>query len=234
MPEEWDELSQEQFVYAVSHLTDEISLPIRVMAHLLDVDFEQSLFIKPSDWYYIHNEGFLWLGDFCKISRWIVEEIVIEDGRRCLPPAADFDNVSWEEFVFADQLAQNGNWWAVAACLFRPATEEQDEESDGRVRFSRFGASNRLDMFQKLDATLIKAIEVNYLALRKRLTDNFPNLFSSASGKSDGESAGWPEVSRAILGERVWEEDGLMRTSVAQVLYRLDSVVKESKHNNRG
>lgn len=229
MPECWDELTQEQFVYAVSHMPAEDRLPVKVMQHLLGVAFEQAMFVMPTDWYVIHREGFKWLDDYEDISRWIVEEIRLKDGRRCLPPTADFDNVSWEEFLFADQLAQNGNWWAVAACLYRPEREVKSEETDGRVPFTRFGASNRLGMFRELDAPLIKAVEVNYLVLRKRLTDGFPNLFTTKSSGKGGESAGWPEVSRALLGERVWEEEQLMHTSAAQVLYRLDSVVKESK-----
>ena len=130
-----------------------------------------------------------------------------------------------------DQLAQLGNWAAVAACLFRPSVADPSEDADPRVPFSRVGTTNRLPLFKQLDQATILAVQVNYLALRSRLTSRYRHLFSSHPAAKGQPSSSWPQISQSLLGEEVWNEQQLFRTSATQVLFRLDNIIVQSQQN---
>lgn len=230
-PDRWEDLSQSQFLFVVSHMPQGDSLPYDIMRHLLSLSDEERLFLLPVHLFALHRDFFHFLDDYSAIKRWLVSDITLADGRHCLPPAADFDNVSWEEFVFADQLAQLGNWGAVAACLFRPTVPNPSEDADPRVPFSRVGTTNRLPLFKQLDPTTILAVQINYLALRSHLTDHYRHLFSSHPAAKGQPSSSWPKISQSLLGEDVWNEQQLFRTSVSQVLFRLDNIIVQSLQN---
>lgn len=229
-PDCWEDLNQSQFLYVVSHMPQDNSLPYDIMRHLLSLSDEERLFLLPMHLFALHRDTFHFLDDYSSIRRWLVSDITLADGRHCLPPAADFDNVSWEEFIFADQLAQLGNWGAVAACLFRPTVPNPTEDADPRVPFSRVGTTNRLSLFKQLDQTTILAVQINYLALRSHLTARYRHLFSSTPAQG-GSTTSWPKISQSLLGEDVWNEQQLFRTSVSQVLFRLDNIIVQSQQN---
>lgn len=231
VPDCWKDLSQSQFLFVVSHMPQGDAMPYEVMRHLLSLSDEEQLFVLPVHLFALHREIFNFLDDYSDIKNWLVSDITLPDGRHCLPPAANFDNVLWEEFVFADQLAQLGNWAAVAACLFRPCVADPSEDADPRVPFSRVGTTNRLPLFKQLDQATILAVQVNYLALRSRLTSRYRHLFSSHPAAKGQPSSSWPQISQSLLGEEVWNEQQLFRTSATQVLFRLDNIIVQSQQN---
>lgn len=232
LPTSWDELTQEQFVYAVSHQpADQDAVPYKIVRHLLALPYDADLFVLPADLYVIYRDCLSFLADPTQISSWLINDIQLSDGRHCLPPAADFDNVTWEEFIFFDQLAQRSNWPAVASCLFRPLLDVPDENADPRVPFSRQGTSRRLPLFRQLDPAVLYAVQVNYLILRSHLTDRYRHLFCQDNSQPpSSSSSSWVTISRSLLGGSVWHEQQLLHTSVAQVLYHLDNTIKDSKN----
>ena len=225
VPERWDELTASQFCRVLSFKP--AYLPVVAMRYLLDLPDDEAQFVMPVQWHALYRSVFRYLTNPRGISVWILDAITLSDGRSVYPPAADFDNVTWEEFLFADELAAKQRWEAVAACLFRPMLSVPDENADTRTPFTRAGMNNRYPLFAELDAATLRAVEVNYLALRRRLTKRYSYLFTSSG--SEQSDPGWIEVSHALLGDTVWNEQQLLHTSVGQVLYRLDRQIKDSR-----
>ena len=198
------------------------------MQALLNLTYAERLFFMPVDWYALFKSYFKWLDRPKLIKDWLLSSLTLTDGRTVYPPSPDFDNVTWEEFVFVEQLAFAGNWEAVAATLFRPLREPQLEDEDDRIPFSSYGTSNRLPLFSLSDAERL-ALSVNYLSLRRHLTKQYPYLFTAARDEGEGSAPQWVEVSRSLLGDSIWYERQLLATSVSQVLFRLNQQVKDSR-----
>jgi hypothetical protein len=229
VPSGWQELSPSQFVACCAPRRG--VLPVEAMQALLNLNYAERLFFMPVDWYALFKSYFKWLDKPKLIKDWLLSSLTLTDGREVFPPSPDFDNVTWEEFIFVEQLAFAGNWEAVAATLFRPLREPQLEDEDDRIPFSRYGTSNRLSLFKLSDGER-QALSVNYLSLRHRLTRRYPYLFTAAGKNDKGGDGGapqWVEVTQSLLGDTVWNERQLLSTSVSQVLYRLNQQVKESR-----
>lgn len=229
IPESWEELSPEDFIFIATSNVVVSGIPIAAMHRLLRLDDDTARWILPADWYSM-KPYFDFLLDYTAIRKWLLPTIELSDGRICYPPAADFDNVTWEEFVFADQLAQVENWAAVAASLYRPHLDSFTEDQDPRIPFSRYGLSNRLQLFQKLPKTTLTAFSINYLALRRAMTSRYRYLFS---GKTSGSSKGWPEISNEVLGTDVWNERQLAATSVNGVLAMINITIHDNHERQR-
>jgi hypothetical protein len=110
-------------------------------------------------------------------------------------------------------------------------------------------------MFKGLSPLVLSAVEVNYVLLRRRITDLYPNIFRGGSRKvgrqprtaagNGGTAAGesgqpstaagtdWVGVYRRLLGEHVWEEERLLKLPVNTVLFRLDEVVKMGREREK-
>lgn len=229
-PGSWDELSKQQFIDIVSGNVLYLGIPIPALQVLLNLSDEESQWLLPADWYALSLQ-FPFLTDYSTISRWVVDSIELQDGRTCYPPSSDFDNVAWEEFVFADQLAQAGNWAAVAAVLYRPNKSDFAEDENPRIPFTRFGLNARIDQFLVLDKGLLRAVEVNYLALRRRMTDKYRYLFGGVSDGADSRT--WIDTTREILGANVWNESQLATTSVNGVLAMIDNAIRTNQERQR-
>lgn len=232
LPSGWHEVTPEQFVYIVSHELVYGELPTQIIYHLLRATDYERRCLKPADIYAI-SQYLTWLQSYDTISHWVLSSITLPDGRKCFPPDDDWDNMTWEEFVFADQLAAVGNWDAVAACLFRPHADVVSEDADPRIPFSRVGATNRLPLFRKLTDATFKAVEINYLLLRRLVTDRYPHLFTSSQSSRSQSSTSWVDVTSQVLGDSIWEEPQLLHTSVHQVLAHLDHVIHENSKRTR-
>ena len=241
------EIGQEAFTYRCPEGWGEVT-PLGVKA-VLGIKNSESVRLMPIDWHVLGAE-LEWMKELEGVKGWMVEEVELPDGRKCYPPAANFDDMTWEEFMFVDVSAARKAWDVVAACLYRPLKEAATEEEDERIAFSRFGVSARLPMFKGLSPLLLSAIEINYMLLRKRMTDLYPNIFrggsrkvkrqpSAAAGDGDTQqpstAAGtdWVGVYRRLLGEHVWEEERLLKLPVNTVLFRLDVMVKDGKEREK-
>ena len=238
-PERWGEVSGMQFEVLVSQLMTYGRLTLVGVRKILGMGSE-SYQLMPIDWM-ILGEQLEWMKDMDGVEGWMIEEIDLGDGRKVYPCAANFDDMTWEEFMFVDVSAGRKAWDVVAACLYRPLKEGAGEEEDDRIGFTRYGVSARLGLFKELGPSVLSAVEVNFVLLRKRMTDKYKNVFRTArrkvkaAGSEKEEDAGtdWVGVYRRLLGEHVWEEERLLKLPVNTVLYRLDNLVKEGRERER-
>ena len=240
-PERWEEVTQRQWIAVVGQLLTYGELTGLGVKSVLGMGSEAVL-LMPVDWHVLGGE-LAWMKEIEKVERWMVEEVELKDGRKCYPPAPNFDNMTWEEWMFVDISAARKAWDVVAACLYRPLKEDADEEEDERVAFSRYGVSARLPMFRELSPLVLSAIEVNFVLLRRKITDLYPNIFKGGKRKvkrqqpkaaaENNAGTDWVGVYRRLLGEHVWEEERLLKLPVNTVLYRLDVMVKEGRERER-
>lgn len=238
-PERWGEVTQRQWIAVVGQLLTYGELTTLGVKSVLGMGSEAVL-LMPVDWHVLGRE-LAWMKDIEGVTQWMVEEVELSDGRKCYPPAANFDNMTWEEWMFVDTSAARKAWDVVAACLYRPLKEVASEEEDDRVEFSRYGVSSRLPLFKELSPLVLSAIEVNFVLLRQQITDLYPYIFKSGKKKvkkqkekaSAAAGTDWIGVYRRLLGEHVWEEEQLLKLPVNTVLYRLNVMVKEGRERER-
>lgn len=238
-PERWEEVTQRQWIAVVGQLLTYGELTALGVKSVLGMKSEAVL-LMPVDWHVLLRE-LEWMKDIEKVTEWMVEEVELSDGRKCYPPAANFDNMTWEEWMFVDTSASRKAWDVVAACLYRPLKEGASEDEEERIEFSRYGVSARLPLFKKLSPLMLSAIEVNYVLLRRKVTDLYPNIFRNGKKKvkkqkekpDTATGTDWVGVYRRLLGEHVWEEERLLRLPVNTVLFRLDVMVKEGRERER-
>lgn len=233
VPESWNELTDEQFLFCLAHYVGPEHTPVAIIRHFLAPDEEADFFLLPIHYNALYEGAFSWLRSFDGIRTWLPSSIVLIDGRECRPPMPDFSNVTWEEFMFADSLAQRGNWAGVAACLYRPLAEGATEDDDPRIPFSVFGVNARVGCFDIVGAHTLAAVEICYSTLKTRLASRYPNLFGMSKSGNGGKPASWMEISHTILGDTVWNEAQLHSTSVTEVLSMLDRKIKESKEERK-
>ncbi len=239
-PERWEEVTQRQWIAVVGQLLTYGELTGLGVKSVLGMGSEAVL-LMPLDWHVLGRE-LAWMKDIETVERWMVEEVELKDGRKCYPPAANFDDMTWEEWMFVDISAARKAWDVVAACLYRPLKEDADEEEDERLAFSRYGVSARLPLFRELSPLVLSAVEVNFVLLRRKMTDLYPNIFKGGKKKvkkqkeqpsTAADGTDWVGVYRRLLGEHVWEEERLLKLPVNTVLYRLDLMVKEGRERER-
>ncbi len=167
------------------------------------------------------------------------------DGEEWFGPIGNFGNVTWEEFVYADQCMMNGMHIAAVAALFRPKRKDYDGETDIRIPFTTYGTTNRFKRLEGLDKAVQTAILINYRAMRKasleeRYGEVFPYAdFHPGDEEEDGADKGgveskrgsfsWISVHRSILGDNIQDEDKYLRLGVHTVLYRLNAAIAESR-----
>lgn len=234
-PTEWNELSQGQFVSLMKDYGGTADLA--AIVRMLGVDDAVVLSLQPADLYFLRQQ-FLWLEDIEPLTRLLVESVALPDGTVCHGYNADFSDVTWEEWTFADTYATAGRWDIAAAVLYRPAKADWDHESDQRIPFTKYGTEKRMGQFAALPKETLRAIEVNFLILRRHLTDRYPRLFHDRASEEKEEKvnpeskggADWLRIIRNMMGERFFEEEKYLHLSVPSVLFQLNHLVEE---NNR-
>ncbi|MBD2700150.1 hypothetical protein IC229_05855 [Spirosoma sp. BT702] len=136
------------------------------------------------------------LFDF-QFGSWRVLRSRIFHRRRYYSPAEGLGNLTFGEFMYADQAHKVGNLARLSAILYR-RTGKLASLDDVRQPFD----SRRLDRdqhyFQQLDPALLHLIGAQYEACLRSLQRHFSLVFSvadEATAKSKGtDSAGWLDV----------------------------------------
>lgn len=243
-PENWEELTTEQYLESVKIL---LSGKSNISDHSLsvitsipeDVIRLMSGFQKFS---IVDRLGFL--NNFSEISfrDWKIPNINI-DGKTYYGPIPNFGNITWAEFVYADQCAINQWNQALVAALFRPQRDDYDGETDIRIPFSIFGTKNRFHIFDSFDPVMMTAILLNYRAMRRAsLEDSYTEIFPySSSSDEDGDDPNedkqsgfsWTRIHRNLLGDRIQDEKKFLDLNCHTVLNRLNEVLRENRHNSR-
>jgi len=236
VPERWNEVTAEQFrtYVEVGEFGVELVRRIVGMADVVAVS------LTIADWWAVCHE-FEWMKETDSIGKLFIDTITMKDGTVCYGYNADFSDVSWEEWMFADTYASAGRWDVVAAVLYRPEREDWNRETDRRIPFTKYGAESRVARVNELDPLTIRCIQVNYLLLRKRLTDHFFHIFidPSEEDEEDGRQkpkgrTDWLTIIRNMMGDNFYEEQKYFQLSVPSVLFQLESRVKEARKHGNG
>lgn len=186
-----------------------------------------------------------------RFKEWKIPEIVV-GGKTYYGPTSNFGNISWGEFVYADQCMMQGYHKAVVAALYRQRREDYDGECDIRVPFSTYGTTRRFEEMSELDEATILGIVLNYRAVRAAsLEDSYSSIFpyhDDNGGKPDPNLPddtpeaveeeptrpfSWTAIHRDLLGDRIQDEERFLRLPVHTVLYRLNQLIVESKKSRR-
>lgn len=234
VPEKWSEVTADQFRAYVELGTFSVELVRRIMA----MDDVVAVSLTPADWWCIRQE-FQWLRETEGIGKLFIDHVTTKDGTVCYGYNADFSDVTWEEWMFADSYASADRWDVVAAVLYRPEREAWNHETDRRRPFSKVGAESRVAQMKDVDPLTIQCIKVNYLMLRKRLTDHFYHLFLDASNEEDGRQrqqgrTDWLTIIRNMMGDNFYEEQKYYQRSVPSVFFQLERRVKEARKHGNG
>lgn len=239
VPEKWDELTREQFMAFVEVNTFDLELVRRIVG----MDDVVAVSLTPADWWCVRKE-FEWMQDVEGIGKLYIDQVKLKDGTVCYGYNSDFSDVTWEEWMFADTYASRGRWDVVAAVLYRPERADWNHETDRRIPFSKFGASERTPLMGELEPLLLQSIKVNYQLLRKRMTDHYYHIFVDYSDDETEQKdqrkqakpspTDWLTIIRNMMGDNFYEEQKYYQLSVPSVLFQLESRVKEAKkHGNR-
>ena len=219
VPERWEEMTADHFRMFVDVGTFDIELVRRIIG-MADV-VASSLTV--ADWWALCQE-FKWMKDTENVGKLFIEEIKLPDGTVCYGYSADFSDVLWEEWMFADTYASKGQWNVVAAVLYRPERLNWNHETDRRIPFTKHGAADRANQTAKLDELTLRCVQVNYLLLRKRLTNFYSKMLfdpddeDKSIGKKE-EATSWLSIIRTMMGDNFYEEQKYYQLSVPSVLF---------------
>lgn len=161
----------------------------------------------------------------------------------------NFGNLTWQEFIYADQFMINKLYKNMASALYRPIRPNYTGETDRRIPFSIYGTNNRLSLFDEIDDALLLAIIFNYRAMRsacleEKYTEVFPyrDMIDENENQDDDESEeektgtvnfSWVSVHRNLLGDQFYNEDKILQTNVHTILNRLNELIKENKKHGK-
>lgn len=236
VPENWNEVTEEQFRAYVEINSFTLDLVRRVIG----MDDVVAVSLTPADWWMVCKE-FEWMKATEGIGKLFIDKVTLKDGTVCYGYNSDFSDVTWEEWMFADTYASRGRWDVVAAVLYRPQRADWNRETDRRIPFSKFGASDRAGQMAELDELTIRSIKVNYLLLRKRMTDHYYHIFTdyddeettAEADKKKQAPTDWLTIIRNMMGDNFYEEQKYYQLSVPSVLFQLESRVKEAHKNGK-
>ena len=253
VPESFAEMTGEQLIAAAGMLlnTDK-TIPNNSLHVLTGMPAQLIEKLKPYERYSIEEMfDFVFSDNHCDISfrEWKILKLEL-NGQTYWSPSSNFGNVTWQEFIYADQCLINGYIEALSAALFRPERENYNGETDRRIPFTIYGTTYRFNLFKELTEAVKLAIVLNYKAMRRAsLEETYPEIFpyhdnsaSDASDSTDEEPEtepetksdfSWTQVHRSLLGDRIEEEDKFLNLNVHTVLNRLNEQIIENRKNRK-
>lgn len=236
----WNEVSQDEFITFVKYLGNQgEGIDISTLLVMAKIPEVAAINLTTAQWWWIHDH-FKWMLDMEKVDSLMIDTLTLADGTVLHGYNGDFSDVTFEEWMFADTYANANRWDVVAAVLYRPEKENWDGESDRRIPFTKYGADKRSSLIAELDGDIIKAVRLNYLLLRRRLTLKYKRLFYDADEIENDESkqkkrsgANWLSLVRNVMGDNFYEEEKYLRISVPAMFFQLDRMIKESNERKR-
>ncbi len=229
IPENWEELTQQQFVIFAGGITDSPTLNAETVRRLIGLDDVVTINLTPADWWRVVHE-FDWMTRLDEYKTGKMDSVTLCDGTICIGFSDDFSDVTWQEWMIADSNAYAGRWDVVAAVLYRPQKDSWDHQSNPRGEFSQWDCETRLPMFQQLEKDVLSAVTLNYKLMRRKLTTRYRRLFS---GGGNGNGSDLQTLIRNVMGDNFFEEDKYLKLSVPSVLFQLDRMVREERERRR-
>lgn len=184
-------------------------------------------------------------------KEWKIPEIKVGD-TVYYGPTSNFGNITWGEFVYADQCMMQGYHKAVVAALFRQKRKGYDGETDIRIPFTTYGTSKRFKEMNELDEETMLSIILNYRAVRAAsLEATYTQIFPYHDAKVEpsnpdlpddtppepeetaSQPFSWTNIHRNLLGDNIQDEDKYLQLPVHTVLHRLNQLIEESKKNKK-
>lgn len=229
IPQNWDELSEEQFIIFAGS-ADKNLVDADLVRRILFLDDAVSVGLMPADWWMLIKE-LEWLEHIEGYKTGKMDSVTLPDGTECLGFSDDFSDVTWEEWMLADGNATSERWDVVAAILYRPKKKDWDHKSDPKCEFSMWDSDSRLPQFQQLGKDVLAAVALNYKLMRHQLTRRYRRLFSGTDAK--GGNSDLQTLIRTVMGDNFFEEDKYLKLAVPSVLFQLDRMVREERERKR-
>lgn len=164
-------------------------------------------------------------------------------------PISNFGNVSWGEFIYADQCMMQGLYHAAIAAMYRQRRDGYSHETDIRVPFTTYGTVHRHGVISSgLSDSDALSVIINYRAMRRAsLEETYTELFPQTAATEDEDDTlpddtppapeteqapfSWTAVHRSLLGENITDEERMLALPVHTVLYRLNAAIAENRKN---
>lgn len=251
VPSSFEEMTERQLVAACRIMLGDTSMD--VISAITGIEKEILSKLSSFQLYNITQLFESWNRQDVKLSfnEWKIPSITIGD-RTYYGPASNFANITWGEFVYADQCMMQGYHKAVVAALYRQQREGYDGETDIRVPFSTYGTTRRFSVLEELDEATLLAIVLNYRAVRAasleaRYTSIFPYHDKNADKpdsnlpddtppepeESVSQPFSWTAIHRNLIGDNIQDEEKFLQLPVHTVLYRLNQLIIESKKSHK-
>lgn len=247
VPESFEEMSCDQFLEATKMVSGGIDnntvSPILtgLPAHVIKAldPFEIYEINRMFDFINSDNMGTMQFVD------WKIPRLTIK-GKVYYGPASNFGNITWQEFIYADQCMMNGLYDAMIAALYRPERTGFNGETDRRIPFTIYGTTNRFNEMSHIPEYVRLAIILNYKAMRKAaMEEKYEQIFpyydntgtdddtdeepEEKDGDNEKSSFSWTHVHRRLLGDDIQYEDKYLNLNVHTVLFRLNAIIMENK-----
>lgn len=264
-PDSYNECNEKQFIACCKYFLDVSVLwrknpSIDMKKNIMDT-FLQS-FIP------FEGKDFSRLDDFAKYKlleemKWIMDEESIQTMSFSEPKIKklkigkvqlfgihrNFGNVTWEEFIWADQCFIDRNNPMLAAILFREAVEDYQNDRDIRVDFNRYQLGNRLELISKLPQEKVLAILLQYKAMRNaslelKYSAIFPEFSKNVEDDTDSVTDmdekevetkfSWVKVHQNIMGDDIVNENTILELPATTVLNNLNNRIIKNRKTPRG
>lgn len=244
LPSSFAEMNGEQLVEAVRLMNGDDGNPLRLLCGLPEEVFSAlsgfQIFMLKDCFRWISHTNIATLS----FKGWKIPSIDV-GVETWYGPMSNFGNITWGEFVYADQCMIQGFHRAAIAALFRPQRKDYDHETDRRIPFTTYGTTARFAKLPNLDEAVQTAILLNYRAMRAAALESFyTEIFpyhdlntSDDDGPNDNppepeeqpSQFSWTNIHRNLLGDHIQDEDKFLQLPVHTVLYRLNTLIQESK-----
>lgn len=159
----------------------------------------------------------------------------------------NFGNVTWEEFIWADQMFIDRNHNMLAAILYREPIKNYKGDRDIKVDFNRYQLGKRLKLIEKLPQEVIFATLLQYKAMRNaslelKYSEIFPEFVKTDNDSDtpdvdeiDVESKfSWVKVHQNIMGDDIINEKALFKLNATTVLNNLNTRIYKNRRMPRG
>jgi hypothetical protein len=160
---------------------------------------------------------------------------------------SNFGNVTWEEFIWADQCFIDKNYKMMLAVLYRQKRPDYTGENDIRIPFSTYSINKRIKLIEALDEDTFTTLIIIYKAMRyaclelkygavfpyhEKVTDDVETEPTQIDSE-EKDTFSWVKVHQNLLGDQLVEEDKFLKLNIHIVLNRLNKVIIDNRKRKR-